>query len=226
MTDETLITLATRYKADKWNLHWYAQHYDTYFQKFRDKKINLLEIGVGGYADTKAGGESLRMWKAYFPNAMIHGIDIYDKKSLEEDRIKVFQGSQDDAAFLTDAFNKIGSLDIIVDDGSHVNSHIITSFNTLFPLLNAGGIYAIEDIQTSYWPKYGGSSYLYDDTKTVMKYFKRLVDGLNYVEYQRPHEPTYYDKNIFAIHFYHNLIVIHKNKNDECCILPWDGDGI
>lgn len=217
---ESLIALATKHKADKWNLHWYAQHYDVHFQKFRNQKFNLLEIGVGGYENTQSGGESLRMWKESFPKAMIYGIDIYDKKSIEEDRVKIFQGSQDDSTFLRNTANQIGSLGIIIDDGSHINNHILTSFMTLFPLLDDGGIYVIEDIQTSYWPDYGGSSDLNDGTQTVIKFFKKLVDGLNYKEYKKVYDPNYFDKNIVSIHFYHNLIIIHKGKNDEACILP------
>ena len=217
---ESLTTLATLYKSDKWGMHWYAQHYDKHFQRFRDKKFNLLEIGVGGYENTAAGGESLRMWKSYFPHARLYGIDLYNKKAVEEDRIKTFQGSQDDEAFLKDTFKQVGSLDIIIDDGSHVNDHILKSFKTLFPLLNADGIYAIEDVQTSYWAEYGGSEYTDGQADTVMNYFKRQVDGLNHVEYKSPYGATYFDKNIFSIHFYHNLIIIHKWKNDEACILP------
>ena len=81
------------YETDKIIGHYYTQHYDSHFKKMRYKKINLLEIGVGGYKNPKSGGDSLRMWKTYFPFAQIFGIDIYDKKLLEEKRIKIFQGS-------------------------------------------------------------------------------------------------------------------------------------
>jgi hypothetical protein len=69
--------LATIYGTDKWNEHWYAQHYEDLFQKIRRKRINLLEIGVGGYDEMdgyenpRKGGNSLRMWRAYFPNTTV-----------------------------------------------------------------------------------------------------------------------------------------------------------
>ena len=56
--------LALLFHADKWGSHWYTQHYQRYFQPLRDKTLNLLEIGVGGYESPNEGGESLRMWKA------------------------------------------------------------------------------------------------------------------------------------------------------------------
>jgi hypothetical protein len=36
----------------------------------------MLEIGVGGYDSPISGGESLRMWKTYFPFAKIFALDI------------------------------------------------------------------------------------------------------------------------------------------------------
>ena len=59
--------LAHIYKTDKWGEHSYTPHYKTHLKKYRLKKINLLEIGVGGYEDPQAGGFSLRMWKKYLP---------------------------------------------------------------------------------------------------------------------------------------------------------------
>jgi hypothetical protein len=49
-----------------------------------------------------------------------------------------------------------------------------------------------------------------------MEFFKRLADGLNYVEYPIPeYEPTYFDRHIVEMAFFHNLIFIRKGSNDE-----------
>jgi len=45
---------------------------------------------------------------------------------------------------------------LIIDDGSHINSHIITTSNFLFPFLNKGGVYVVEDLKTSYWSSFFG----------------------------------------------------------------------
>jgi len=58
-----LIRLGQLFKTDKWGEHWYLRHYETHFRSIRGKRLNLLEIGVGGYGDTTKGGDSLRMWK-------------------------------------------------------------------------------------------------------------------------------------------------------------------
>ena len=117
----SLTQLAKIYKTDKWGLHFYTPHYQEHFKKFKHKKISLLEIGVGGHESPTDGGNSLRMWKKYFPSGKIYSIDIFDKSMLEETRIKIFKGSQVDQIFLKKVVEKTGNLDIIVDDGSHVN---------------------------------------------------------------------------------------------------------
>jgi demethylmacrocin O-methyltransferase len=208
--------LARIYKTDKWGEHRYTPHYKTHLKKYRFKKINLLEIGVGGYEEPLAGGFSLRMWKKYFPFGKIYSVDIHDKSPLQEKRIKIYQGSQVDLNLLDQIVHEIGTIDVIIDDGSHINEHVITTFKHLFPKLKDGGVYVIEDTQTSYWEDFGGSSENLNDPKTMMNFFKNLTDSVNFMEFTKAnYEPTYYDLHITSIHFYHNLIFIHKNLNDE-----------
>src|SRR6185503_3954085 len=117
-----------------------------------------------------------------------------------------FRGSQTDADFLRKVVREIEAIDIIIDDGSHYNEHVITTFKLLFPLLNISGIYVVEDTQTSYWPgdEWGGSSNL-AAPHTSMSFFKSLIDGLNYEEFTLDdYAPTYLDKHIVGMHFYHN----------------------
>ena len=205
-----LVALATLFETDKHGFHNYMPVYHNHFSHYRKQKINLLEIGVGGFEDPEKGGHSLRRWKVYFRKANIYAIDIVDKSSIQEKRIKIFKGSQADPDFLKQTINSIGSIDLVIDDGSHLNEHVIKSFKILFPLLNSGGIYVIEDTQTAYWSSLGGGHPSDHALQTSMNYFKYLIDGLNYKEFKWDYEPTYMDKNIDSIHFYHNLIFIYK----------------
>ncbi|SDC84176.1 Cephalosporin hydroxylase [Algoriphagus faecimaris] len=208
--------LATTFKTDKWGKHFYTPHYYFHFKRFKSKKIKVLEIGIGGYEDPQQGGGSLRMWERFFDRAEIHGIDIYDKTQLEEGRIKIKTGSQVDQAFLESLSDSVGGFEIIIDDGSHINEHIIKSFEILFPKLKDGGIYVIEDVQTSYWPEYGGNPENPDNFTTAVGYFKKFIHGLNHAEFpDSKYEPNYFDKKITSIHFYHNLIFIYKGDNNE-----------
>ncbi|QNM84163.1 class I SAM-dependent methyltransferase [Polaribacter pectinis] len=208
--------LGVIYGTDKVLGHSYTQHYTTHLKRFRYKKINLLEIGVGGYDNPKAGGQSLRMWKRYFLFGKIFSLDIFDKSQLQEKRIKIFKGSQVDKDFLNKVTNEIGELDIIIDDGSHINEHVIESFKLLFPKLKDGGVYVVEDMQTSYWEDFGGDSKDLKNPKTMMNYFKSLTDSLNNQEFLIPnYQQNYFDKKIISMHFYHNMVFIYKGNNDE-----------
>lgn len=208
--------LATIYKTDKWGKHFYTPHYFFHFLKFKNKKIKLLEIGIGGYENPQQGGGSLRMWERFFTKGEIYGVDIYDKTQLEEGRIMIKQGSQVDSLFLESLSEEAGGFDIIIDDGSHLNEHIIFTFEVLFPKLKDNGIYVIEDVQTSYWTEFGGDPENHDSETNAMGYFKKFIHGLNYAEFiSMDYIPTYFDKKITSIHFYHNLIFIYKGDNNE-----------
>lgn len=210
--------LALLFRTDKWGAHWYTQHYQRYFESLKGKRLNLLEIGVGGYENSSEGGESLRMWKAYFRKARIVGIDLYDKTQFREHRIDIRQCDQTDAASLRRLSDEYGGFDVIIDDGSHLNKHIIETFLLLFPLLRNNGIYVVEDTQTAYWPRWGGGI---DNQHSAMAFFKKLVDGLNYVEFPIPnYQPGYFEKNIVEIAFFHNLVFIRKGNNDEKANAP------
>lgn len=216
LSHKNLDRLASIHKSDKFGSHFYTQHYNKHFKQFKWKKLKLLEIGIGGDENVLAGGSSLKMWKYYFPRGSIYGIDIHDKSHCNEKRIKTYKADQSNQTQITRILNNIGSLDIIIDDGSHINNHVINTFKQLFPKLKIGGIYVIEDTQTSYWPEYGGTSNNLNDNKTIMGFFKSLVDGLNYEEIPgRRSKEYYFDQLIKEIHFYHNLIFIHKGLNNE-----------
>lgn len=200
-----LSKLAKLYGTDKYE-HGYTEIYSRYFDSIRHKKLCILEIGIGGGENTKYGGNSLKMWAKYFPKSDIVGIDLYDKSLLDYRRIKTFQGSQSDEKFLS----QFDNLDIIIDDGGHINSDVISSFEILFPKLNNFGFYIIEDIENSYWMESGGNEEDINDSKTIMNYFKALTDSINIDVIRNKYilEPLRYD--IGFVHFNKNMIVIQK----------------
>jgi hypothetical protein len=215
---EDLDMLARIFGTDKCQGHWYTQHYQRYFAPVRKARLNLLEIGIGGYANSKMGGESLRMWKAYFRDSRIVGIDIEDKRHFTESRIDIRQCDQTDAESLKKLSEEYGGFDIIIDDGSHINEHVLATFHILFPILREGGLYVVEDVQTSYWPTWGGGL---KAARTSMQFFKGLTDGLNHVEYPiEDYNPTYFDRNIVEIAFFHNLIMVRKGTYAETASAP------
>ena len=152
-------------------IHDYLKKYEKYFPFKRTDKITLLEIGI-------LNGESLRTWKDYFVNAKIIGIDINPEcKKHEEERIHIEIGDQSDESFLKNITNKYGSFDLIVDDGSHINSHVITSFKFLFNFVKSQGLYVVEDSCTSYWWDYEGGL---KKEGTSIEFFKNIIDEVNF----------------------------------------------
>jgi len=217
-----LKSLAIKYNSDKHGSHFYTKIYEQYMSPKKNKPITVLEIGIGGlvpgkgYSDMYSGGESLKMWRDYFKNGAIVGLDIFKKKINLGRRVKIFHGSQSSAETLSKIIRQCRKFDFIIDDGSHRYKDVIFSFKYLYNHLQEGGYYFIEDIQSSYLREFGGDGADLDNKKTVVNYFKGIVDKINYQEIENPfYEPDYFAKNTTEIHFFHNMIVIKKEKNLE-----------
>jgi hypothetical protein len=179
--------------------------YENYFSSLKNKKINILEIGV-------YEGKSLMIWKSYFPNANIVGIDI-QSYNFKIERIETFVGDQTDLKFLSGLLKKYRNFDVIIDDGSHISKDIIKSFTFLFDFLVDGGLYVVEDLQTSYFPRYGGSRINLKKNNTSINFFKSLIDSGNYEKNDRPfYKKNKFDGNIKFVHFYQNLMILKKGK--------------
>jgi len=135
----------SKYGSDKLS---YLKHYDTFFSPRLNIKTNLLELGI-------YKGESLLLWRDYFPKGNIVGIDIHLPINFQSsERIHMYEGSQDDPAFLSSVARHTApdGFDIIIDDASHYGELSKRSFWHLFEHhLKSGGIYAIEDWGTGYW---------------------------------------------------------------------------
>src|ERR1700733_3039364 len=219
---DPLTRMAIKYGTDKWGGHFYTPLYHELFAPLRDPPVRLLEIGTGGYDLETVGGASLAMWAEYFPNGSITGIDIAPKRLSIDPRVKLFQGSQIDQAFLGEVADERGPYDIIIDDGSHEPKHVAASFHILFPYLVDGGMYIIEDVQTTFWPQFGGSILDGGDT---LKLATTVIECLNHAELaavgQSPSFPPFANQ-IKSLRAYHNILVIEKGDNCEQSIGAYD----
>lgn len=190
----------------KWN--HYFDIYERHFNKFRNKEVVILEIGV-------SYGGSLQMWKEYFGGkAKIFGIDINPKcKELEEENIKIFIGSQSDRKFLRKVKKSIPKIDILIDDGGHTMKQQIVSYEELFSHIKDDGTYLCEDLHTSYWLKWGGG---HKRTGTFIEYSKNFIDYLNaFHSEQKNLKVNSFTKSVDSIHYYDSIIVIEKRKVKE-----------
>ena len=105
----------------KWD--HYFDIYERFFSKYICAEINLLEIGI-------SHGGSLQLWKKYFGDKVnVYAIDINPEcKKLEEERVKIFIGSQEDPQFLQQVASTSPAMDIIIDDDGHTMKQQIVSF--------------------------------------------------------------------------------------------------
>ena len=212
----TLDELAIKYGTDKSSkVHNYTKHYENHFESVREQPIRILEIGV-------QTGASLRMWKEYFPNAQIYGLDYYDCEPLEEDRIKIFRGAQADLKALEEV-GKSGQFNIVIDDGSHKNMDVMNCFNYFFPRLATGGIYVIEDLSVCYWGDTHNVGYPF-----AIERMKELVDdvlarGKSGIGDPRKDQQdgefkkrggtmTWWEKNVSFVHFYRGMAFIGRHE--------------
>jgi hypothetical protein len=171
--------IGSRTGTDKIFHHGYHRFYPPLLDRFRALRGGgMLEIGVDE-------SKSLKLWLEYFPHAFVYGIDIGVTK--QGPRFKIMQADQSQTSELRRlARDEIAHpLFFIIDDGSHVPEHQVSSFDFLFAeVLLPGGTYIIEDIETSYWSRNGlygyQTRYGYHHQHSVVEVFKDLLDDIQY----------------------------------------------
>ena len=158
--------------SDKWKL--YLEEYDRLFGAFRDKPINLLEIGI-------QNGGSLEIWAKYFEQANhIVGCDINEDCAalkFDDPRISVVVGDANSDVAQSQVVVKSSDFDLIIDDGSHRSSDIIKTFSRYFRHIVDGGLFVAEDLHCSYWREFEGGLF---HPFSAISFFKRLADLINY----------------------------------------------
>lgn len=192
---------------DRW-LH-YFDIYHRHFQRFRGEPVTLLEIGV-------YQGGSLQMWREYFgPRARIIGVDINPRvQQLAEPGIEIAVGDQADRGFLRALRNRVGPIDILIDDGGHTMAQQLTTLEELFGAVSERGVYLVEDVHTSYWREFGGG---FRHPMTFIERAKSLIDQLNGWHSRDPHSfvPTKFTATAQSLHFYDSVVVIEKGPHPK-----------
>ncbi len=206
---ESLNFLGCKYNTDKASEfksgetvrkgHDYLKYYEMFLSPFVNEQFSLVELGC-------FLGDSLKMWKEYFPSADIIGVDLNKnlEKKLNAENIK-FICSDATSDELPAKISKIAAYDIkcIIDDCSHAWGDMRRSFEMLFPVLSSGGYYIIEDLECgtmgaypSYPPKVQDSQMFFEYALDRMRIL-RVSENRNPVRF-RPYfnELPQYIQNI------------------------------
>lgn len=115
----------------------------------------------------------------------------------------IHYGSQEDVLFLKTITNSRGYFDIIIDDGGHTMKQQITSFNHLLSKVRSGGIYVIEDLQTSY-ARGVDSGYLVKTS--AIEFIKTLLDD---IQTDSPKKSTPWGQRLFSFEISNKICVFN-----------------
>lgn len=144
----SLKEIGLKYKTDKATEHHYCDFYQHHLEHLRFDNLKILEIGI-------FRNQSLMMWREYFPNAEIHGIDITDYTNNMIPNVKYHCLDMENIESITNFSNNNYDWDIVIDDGGHTMQQQQLSFKYLWGVIKSPGIFIMEDLHTSfeYWAK-------------------------------------------------------------------------
>jgi hypothetical protein len=152
-----LVEIANHFGTDKGNqighAHNYAAFYSFLFESIRSEYFSMLEIGLqrggveAGSGLDRVGSDvpSVRTWLEYFPNVEIYGFDLSDFSHINLPRFHFYRGDLGNLDDMDKLSSILPKLRVLVDDGSHASFHQQLAFVKLFPKVEPGGFYIIED---------------------------------------------------------------------------------
>jgi hypothetical protein len=230
---KTLTEILRNTGTDKMWRHGYHRYYEKQLAPYRHVDgARILEIG----ADK---GPSLGAWLEYFEKpevvqGLAYGVDA-DAAQKEAcslmptqcSKLKIYSMDQGNVTALASLVqNNPTGWDVVIDDGSHLPQHQLLSFQKLWPNIRPGGLYAIEDIETSYvdngfvyaYPLHAGIGK--DAPVNAVEGFKHLADVVNRKHFSHPELTAFngIDHDVASVNFADGLIFVEKKPADP----TWD----
>jgi len=192
-----------------WKWWSYLPIYDeiVHWSKTEPREGVLLEIGV-------AGGGSLEIWRDCLADTSmtVVGVDINpDCATLPLDGCEIYIGSQSDPSLMHQIIADLGSIDVVIDDGSHEYHDQFITLYTLWPHLSTGGYYIIEDLHTSYWLGYGG---FWGRRSTAIGLCKRLLDVMHkpYHRFCTTSDLKMFENSLESILIRDSMMILRKSN--------------
>ena len=195
---DLLSTLGKQYGTDKVEQGFTPVYHQRLFSQ-RQSIMKVLEVGV-------FFGSSLRMWRDYFPNAEVVGLDTFKgidgwrnvwgngqrttfpnadkflrewKQHLHGSRLHLVVGNQSDDHSMQQVISDLEPwtpFDVIVEDGSHLNRDQQVNLAQLLPLVKPGGLYILEDLHCSLQSGYDDKRGSYNTALRTLQRFNRTEE--------------------------------------------------
>ena len=144
-----LTAIGIQTSTDKAHFHNFTPIYERFLFDKRESVKKILEVGV-------YHGSSIQMWEHYFPNAKILGLDItsvYFNERTFGDRVTLAVCNATDnnqlTATLAQNSFETGTIDFVIEDGSHRVSEQVKTIGLAWKYVKPGGIYILEDMHTA-----------------------------------------------------------------------------
>jgi hypothetical protein len=159
-----------------------VEQFDRFWSATEFRPRRMLEIGIWDGGSTAFWYEHLR------PEQMV-AIDLQDREDgpyfrryvaangLQSRLFTHWRTDQADRAALQEIVRRDlgGQLDLVIDDGSHLEKPTRASFETLFPLLPPGGLYIIEDWAWEHWPEFQDPAHIWAGERGLTALVNDLV---------------------------------------------------
>jgi len=200
MSDLRKIYDKTKYLSIKYDSYFDA--YGELLSKYRGKEITFVEVGI-------FNGGSLFMWRDYLgPQARIIGVDLNPaSKMWESHGFEIHIGDQASQMFWRDFFQKVGPVDIFIDDGGHTNLQQITTVHCAVEYVRDGGVLIVEDVHTSYFREFGNPW-----SRAFIGFAAKIVDGINSRSFALKTNRERYAERVHSVSFFESIVAFHINS--------------
>jgi hypothetical protein len=152
----SLSEIVDNLKTDKNTTHSYLSLYQNLLKNKKETALNVLEIGIGDFGEKNGG--SIKLWRDYFTNATIYGLDILPIERVMDELVKdnrvVLYTSVDaynNEFFISHFLNKNIKCDFMLDDGPHTLESMKRFIKLYSQIMTDDGILIIEDVQSFDW---------------------------------------------------------------------------